>query len=235
MMDRMTQGPPSASTEDRLPIVGPEARQPRRQTFVGCPRCDGVELARECYSELLGWYLGDGHITLGRRGVYALHIINDQRYSEANARLLTLMGSVKPGGRPHSRKRPGAIVTTTYWKHWVCLFPQHGPGRKHERPIVLEGWQREIVEAHPAAFLRGLFHSDGSRVNNWARRPVAGVSKLYEYPRWPFSNVSEDILQLCCWALDQVDVAWRRSSPKHVSVSRREAVARLDELIGLKS
>ena len=29
------------------------------------------------------------------------------------------------------------------WKHWPCLFPQHGPGRKHERKIRLEAWQRD--------------------------------------------------------------------------------------------
>ena len=32
--------------------------------------------------------------------------------------------------------------------------PQHAPGRKHERRIVLEAWQEEIVRAFPAAFLR---------------------------------------------------------------------------------
>ena len=42
---------------------------------------------------------------------------------------------------------PGAIVVSTVaWQHWPCLFPQHGPGRKHERPIVLEHWQRVIVD-----------------------------------------------------------------------------------------
>ena len=55
-----------------------------------------------------------------------------------------------------------------------CLFPQHGPGRKHERPIGLAGWQQEIVAAYPWDFLRGLLHSDGARVNNWATRVVAG-------------------------------------------------------------
>ncbi len=39
---------------------------------------------------------------------------------------------------------------------------------------MLEDWQRDIVEEHPAEFLRGLFHSDGSRVRNWATRMVAG-------------------------------------------------------------
>jgi hypothetical protein len=126
-------------------------------------------------------------------------------------------------------------VVQAHWTHWTCLFPQHGPGRKHERPIVLEGWQREVVAAHPAAFLRGLFHSDGCRVRNWARRPVAGVPKRYDYPRWQFTNVSDDIRGLCCWALDLLDIPWRRSNAKTISVSRRAAVARLDELIGAKA
>ena len=83
-------------------------------------------------------------------------------------------------------------------------------------------------------FLRGLFHSDGCRANNWATRRVGGELKRYDYPRWQFSNRSEDILGLCTWALDLVDVAWRRSSRWCVSVSRRAGVARLDELVGPK-
>ena len=90
------------------------------------------------------------------------------------------------------------------------------------------------MEAFPAAFLRGLFHSDGARVKNWATRVVGGERRRYDYPRWQFSNRSEDILQLCCWALNLADVAWRRSGPWTVSVSRRDEVARLDDLIGLK-
>ena len=199
-----------------------------------CPRCDDVDLNGEAYAELLGWYLGDGHISAGRRGVYALHVFNDQKYVENNARLKQLMTRVKPGGVPHSRLRPGAVVTTISWKHWPCLFPQHGPGRKHERPILLEAWQREVVEAHPAAFLRGLFHSDGSRTNNWVRRIVAGEPKRYDYPRWQFTNKSADIKALCCWALELVGVPWRVSNRKTISVSTRAGVARLDELVGVK-
>ena len=199
-----------------------------------CPRCDAAPLDGPAYAELLGWYLGDGHISRGRRDVYNLHVINDATYVALNTHLITLMKAVKPGGRPHTRVVPGAVITTLSWKHWPCLFPQHGPGRKHERAIILEQWQREVVEAAPADFLRGLFHSDGSRVRNWATRPVAGKMRRYEYPRWQFVNASEDILGLCTWALDLVDVAWRRSAPRVVSVSRREAVARLDALIGPK-
>lgn len=145
------------------------------------------------------------------------------------------MSGVKPGGRPHRRDVPGATICTVAWKHWPCLLPQHGAGRKHERPIVLHPWQRAILEDHPGPFLRGLFHSDGSRVRNWATQIVAGEKKRYDYPRWQFTNYSEDILGLCTWALDLVEVAWRRSSRTHVSVSRREAAARLDALIGPKS
>ena len=127
------------------------------------------------------------------------------------------------------------MITTVSWKHWPCLFPQHGPGRKHERSIVLEDWQRAIVETHPAPFLRGLFHSDGCRVNNWTRKIIAGQWKRYDYPRWQFTNHSADIRELCCWALDLVDVPWRQSNRFVISVSTRAGVARLDELIGLKS
>jgi hypothetical protein len=99
---------------------------------------------------------------------------------------------------------------------------------------VLESWQQEIVDTHPADFLRGLFHSDGCRVDNWATRMVGGQRRRYDYPRWQFVNASEDILGVCTWALDLVGVAWRRSGPRTVSVSRREAVAALDEMIGPK-
>ncbi|MGA8257651.1 MAG: hypothetical protein WB767_13845 [Nocardioides sp.] len=126
-------------------------------------------------------------------------------------------------------------MVQSHWVHWCCAFPQHGPGRKHERPIALEDWQVAVVTAWPAAFLRGLFHSDGCRFVNSTIQTVAGKPKRYAYPRWQFTNVSADIRELCCWALDLVDVPWRQSNWNCISVSRREAVARLDDLIGLKA
>jgi len=187
------------------------------------------------YAELLGWYLGDGYLSAGHRGVWNLHIYNDLQYVDINLHIGRLMRRVKPGGRPHTRLRPGCLVTTVSWKHWPCLFPQHGPGRKHEREIRLENWQRDIVERYPGDFLRGLFHSDGSRTANWARRTVAGVPKRYDYPRWEFVNRSDDILDLCAWALDLCGIAWRRPRATAVAVSRRDDVRRLDALIGLKT
>jgi hypothetical protein len=98
----------------------------------------------------------------------------------------------------------------------------------------LEAWQREIVREHPAALLRGLLHSDGCRVRNWATRTVAGVKKRYEYPRWQFVNHSADIRTWCTDALDLLGIPWRQSNWKTISVSTRAGVARLDELVGLK-
>jgi hypothetical protein len=39
-----------------------------------CPRCHARALDERAYSYLLGLYLGDGHLTLGQRSVYALSI-----------------------------------------------------------------------------------------------------------------------------------------------------------------
>jgi hypothetical protein len=198
-----------------------------------CARCGEVELDGEAYAALLGFYLGDGCLSRAAR-YWALRVACDATQPRVIADVTRCIQLVRPGARVFHLRRPGCVMVTAHWQHWTCLFPQHGPGRKHDRTIALDDWQRAVVEDHPGAFLRGLFHSDGSRVRNWATRPVGGVTKRYDYPRWQFTNVSADILELCCWALDLVDVPWRRSRWNCVSVSRRAAVARLDELIGMK-
>jgi hypothetical protein len=201
-----------------------------------CPRCTGsVALDHHAYAHLLGLYLGDGCVSLLRGGVYSLRIACDQRYPGLIAEAAASLLAVRPQGRTYSVRAPGCVHVQAMWKHWGCLFPQHGPGRKHERPIVLAGWQREIVEEHPGRFLRGLFHSDGCRVTNWTIRTVAGQPKRYEYPRYFFSNQSEDIIGLCAGALDLLDIAWRMSRPNCVSVARRDAVAELDRRVGPKA
>jgi hypothetical protein len=126
-------------------------------------------------------------------------------------------------------------VTTCWWKHWPCLFPQHGPGYKHTRKLTMAHWQWTVVAEYPADFLRGLFHSDGCRVNNWATRSVGGERKRYEYPRWQFTNESADIMGWCGDALDLVGIPWRQTTRRTLSVSTRGGVQRLDGLIGLKS
>lgn len=114
--------------------------------------------------------------------------------------------------------------------HWPCLFPQHGSGRKHERPIVLVPWQQAIVAAHPWPLIRGLIHSDGCRTTN--RVVVRG--KAYAYPRYFFSNTSTDILAIMGAALDRVGVAWRFNRPNSISIAQSPAVALMDAHVGPK-
>ena len=64
---------------------------------------------------------------------------------------------------------------------------------------------------------------------------VAGQRKRYDYPRWEFVNTSDDILGLCAWALDLVEVSYRRPRVTAIAVSRRDDVRRLDTHIGAKS
>ncbi|WP_264011013.1 LAGLIDADG family homing endonuclease [Mycolicibacterium peregrinum] len=110
--------------------------------------------------------------------------------------------------------------------HWPCLLPQHGPGKKHTRPIRLEPWQEALVKRAPEDFLRGLIHSDGCRVVANDR----GVKSI----RYHFTNHSEDILNLFTAALDHLGIPWTRSTKYVVSIYRKAATARLDEFIGPK-
>jgi hypothetical protein len=198
-----------------------------------CPAEAPDRLVTLAYSALLGYYLGDGCVSrLGR--TYSLRVTCDAVYPGIIEDVAGLVTAVRGRGPVTRVSAPGCIVVCGYWNHWPCLFPQHGPGRKHERTLTLEPWQQQVVDTHPAAFLRGLFHSDGCRVDNWATRQVAGETKRYDYGRWQFVNHSTDIQGFCTDALDRLGIPWRRSSWKTISVSRREAVARLDELIGPK-
>jgi hypothetical protein len=200
-----------------------------------CPRCADGTLPESSYSHLLGLYLGDGCLSGHRRDVYALRIACDDKYPRLIDEAATAIAAVHPNRPVHRVQAVGYTSVVSYWKHWPCLFPQHGPGPKHHRTIELAAWQREIVAEYPELFLRGLFNSDGCRVANWTTRVVAGQVKRYEYPRYMFSNESADIMRLCQWALDLLEIPWRMPRRNALSVAQREAVRTLDRLIGAKS
>jgi len=186
------------------------------------------------YSHLLGLYLGDGWIwSTGR--TYGLRLALDAQYPQIVRGAVT---SVEATELPRSvavRDRSGAVIVTAYSRLWPQAFPQHGPGRKHQRLIVLEPWQREIVDAHPGEFVRGLIESDGCRcVNRFSTRLPSGRVADYEYARYFFSNLSADIRGLFCAACDQLGVVWTQSNARNISVSRRASVALLDALVGPK-
>jgi hypothetical protein len=179
-------------------------------------------------------YLGDGHIARGRRDVYALTVACSDAWPGLMTAARLAMSSVMPANKVCTVQKAGCSLIKSTSKHWPCLFPQHGPGRKHQRKIVLEPWQQAIVQAFAASFVRGLMHSDGCRVMNRVRRRCVDGDHWYEYPRYFFSNESADILGLCGEALDLLAISWRFSRRNAISVARREAVARLDEFVGPK-
>lgn len=198
-----------------------------------CPRCHGSDLDDRAYAYLLGLYLGDGHITRGRRDVFALAICCADAWPGLITAASTAMAEVLPS-KVFRVQKPGCTEVKSTSKHWPCLFPQHGPGRKHERKIELAPWQRLITEQHPGQLARGLFHSDGCRFTNRVRRPLKDGDKWYEYPRYMFTNESADILGICGESLDRLGVEWRFSRRNTISVARRDAVARLDQFVGPK-
>ncbi len=69
-----------------------------------------------------------------------------------------------PGG--WNRPDTACLRLSSYGPIWPLLFPQAGPGKKHEREIKLADWQERIVREFPRQLIRGLIHSDGSRCMN---------------------------------------------------------------------
>jgi hypothetical protein len=96
--------------------------------------------------------------------------------------------------------------------------------------MELADWQREIVDEKAGPFLRGLIHSDGWRGVNRVR--AKGTD--YVYPRYQFSNRSDDIRKMFTDACDRLGVEWRPWTRWHISVARRESVMLLDSFIGPK-
>ena len=204
--------------------TGSQRRGPRTSAY------DRRRLPGEPYAYLLGLYLGDGYLASFPRGVYRLVIAIDVRHTEIQRRCADAITQVMPANPVAMTPRPGCVAIGSYSKHWPALFPQHGAGRKHERPIVLADWQQEIVDGHPRRFLRGLIESDGSRFVN--RVTVGG--RTYAYPRYTFTNQSADIRRLVTDICDRLGIAWRQMNATNVSVARRAAVAELDAFVGPK-
>ncbi|MFI6472562.1 helix-turn-helix domain-containing protein [Streptomyces sp. NPDC050516] len=204
-----------------------------------CPLCDGRPLDRAAYAYLLGLYLGDGHIShyAGHR-VPSLMITLDDAWPGVQTEAETALRRVFPHNATCRVRAKGAHNIKVYFKHLPCLFPQHGPGKKHERPITLAPWQQQIVDEHPWQFIRGLIHSDGSRITNWTEKVIGGERKRYEYVRYFFTNSSTDILGLFTAALDRVGVEWRSANQsrhaQNISVAKRHSVELMDQHIGPK-
>lgn len=215
--------------DEQDPLAEFECRaQPPDVTACGNP----LELGAR-YAYLLGIYLGDGTLTAARRNVWKLRVFQDERYHGILTEIDEAIGSIT--GRATGRiARSGCAEIYSNWKHWLCLFPQHGPGRKHERPIVLVSWQRQLVERFPQAMLRGLIQSDGCRAVNRVRRPTLAGIKTYEYPRYFFTNASSEIREMFASACARLGVRCGPANARNLTVARSRDVAFLDTFIGPK-
>jgi hypothetical protein len=168
-----------------------------------------------------------------------LRITLDAKYPRIIREAQALVQRCMPANRVDIDRKgtTGKCVNiSAYSLHWPCLFPQHGPGKKHHRAIKLESWQIRLLEQAPWAFLRGCIRSDGCVFIN---RTDIHRPEPYEYLNYNFSNKSTDIVDLFLAACNLAGVEYRATfNPKRelwqVRVNRRESVARLVEHVGLK-
>src|SRR4051794_33786350 len=187
---------------------------------------DFSTLPTAAYCYLLAMYLGDGCISRHPRS-WRLRIVLDTKYPAIINRCRSAIDMLMVGQHAAVLQLPkNCVEVSLYSKHWPCLLPQHGPGMNHTRRIVLEPWQRTLVDQATEEFVLGLIHSDGCRVVANDR----GVRSI----RYHFSNRSEDILGLFTAALDTLEIPWTRSTKYIVSIYRKAATARLDEFVGPK-
>ena len=211
-----------------------DSRKPRyvpKRTALGpCPRCwlpgPPLEFARGDYAELLGIYLGDGHVSQLAR-VQRLRVFLDARHATVVDETESLVARCFPEnavgrGLRHDGRM---VVLSVYSRHLACLFPQHGPGKKHERPLLLEPWQQALIDDAPWRFLRGCIRTDGCVFVNRTGR--------YEYLSYAFCNLSADLLDAFVSTCEAVGLRPRRTG-RDVRLNRREDVARLVEHVGLK-
>jgi hypothetical protein len=193
-----------------------------------CATCGGhgsLDDLPVVYAYLLGLYLGDGSIATHARA-YKLRVTLDAAYPGIIEEAISAMERIRPMNSVNTCERSGYVEVYSYSKAWPCLFPQHGPGKKHLRPIVLAEWQERLVQSAPHLLLRGLIHSDGCRFMNTGRK--------WRYPRYSFANLSPNIRRIFTDACDLMDIHWTTSG-RNVYVSRMADVDKMDHFIGPKA
>jgi len=198
--------------------------------------CDASDREPQmAYAYLLGLYLGDGDISkYASHRVHRLRVALDKRYPNIIAGCIRAIEVILPNNQVGVVDSQGCVYVSCYHKFWPAIFPQNGDGPKHERVIVLESWQQAIVDHYPLEFFRGLYHSDGTRFSN--------VVNGKDYPRYGFTNYSDEIRQLFCDTCDKLGIHWtvkRLGSESYratdIFISKRKDVAYLDSVIGPKS
>lgn len=210
--------------------VGRSSRSPRNEEW--------RPIDAYAYAYVLGLYLGDGHIVESSLRSGWLRLTLDRAYPQLADEVVAAVTRVFPlaNVRRYDRPERGAIAVEVSTPFIHAVFPQHGPGAKHNRPIVLADWQRTITQQHADRFIRGLMHSDGCRtINRFSTRLPSGRTAQYEYVRYFFSNLSADIRALFCEHCEMLGIRSTRSNHRNISIAHRHSVARLEEIVGPKA
>jgi hypothetical protein len=100
---------------------------------------------------------------------------------------------------------------------------------------VLADWQLELTHAHPSPLIRGLLHSDGCRViNRFKTKLPSGRIAEYAYVRYFFSNYSKHIRDIFTEHCELLGIRVTQSNHRNLTVSHRDSVAVLEEIVGPK-
>jgi hypothetical protein len=169
---------------------------------------------------------------------WTLKVACDERYGQIIAEVIQALGQTFPESPVHRRHLSSAASEVISLSHPAIglAFPQHGPGRKHQRKIGLADWQLELTHAHPGALVRGLIHSDGCRcVNSFKTKLPSGRIAEYSYVRYFFTNNSADIRGIFIEHCELLGVKVTQSNYRNLSVSHRKSVATLEGLVGPKT
>jgi hypothetical protein len=247
-LELIAQGINDCEISRRMGIPRGTIRDWRRPTYVRrnpeipsetCPRCwraaKPMRFTPDDYSELVAVYLGDGSISTHPR-TQRLRVALDEKYPRIIADVRALLERCFPHNQIDEVQSKGCVHVSLYSIHLSCVLPQHGLGRKHERRLVLEPWQREIVEAAPWPFIRGCIRTDGCAFIN---RTDIHRDQPYEYLSYEFCNMSKDIVDLFVETCERVGVFTRVNCDRRgrwdVRINRRVSVALMLDHVGLKT
>lgn len=188
------------------------------------------------FSYILGCYLGDGYIKSvtrnGKKYVHRLIITGDEKYPGIIAEQVRSLNSLfSDRVASTSNQKTKCIDVSLCFSKWPDYLP-HGVGKKHNRSITLNDWQKTIVDEHPKQFIKGLFHTDGSRY-------VWNCRGKYTYVRYSFANRSEDVFNLLISAMAKIKLypttTFSKNDKCHIlTISRKQDIETLDLFIGPK-
>ncbi len=114
-----------------------------------CPRGQGAPLDEQAYSYLLGAYLGDGHIVVGRRGVASLSVFCDDAWPGVADEVHNALDGVMPCSSVCTVARAGCSEIKSYSRHWPRT---RRPGRRPRSP------PRSLPPTAPSHRDRGADH-----------------------------------------------------------------------------